>query len=76
LDDVGVAFEHSLDLARIDVLAAAHEHVVGAADEGVGASGVAAEDIRRFVPPVGGQDLLRFRGQINIPGHVGRRADP
>ena len=31
--DVGMLFQHALDVGRIDVLAAGDEHVVGAADE-------------------------------------------
>src|SRR5262245_36578132 len=41
LRDVGMAFEHALDIGRIDVLAARDEHVVAAADEIMKALGVA-----------------------------------
>src|SRR6266849_8347281 len=50
LHDVVVPLEHALDLARIEVLAAAHEHVVCAANERVSASRVTAKDVPRLVP--------------------------
>ena len=45
LRDVGMPLQHPLDFGRIDVLAAADEHVVGAADEIMKAVGVAAEHV-------------------------------
>ena len=76
LRDIVVALEQALDLARIDVLAAAHEHVVGAADESVGAAVVAPEHVAGLVPAVAGQDLPGLLGQIEVAGHVGGRANP
>src|SRR5438105_4850230 len=52
LGDVGMAAEKLLDLAGIDVLAAALEHVVGAADEEEEAILVAAHDVAGVVPAV------------------------
>ena len=52
LRDVGMALQHALDIGRIDVLAAGHEHVVGAADEIMEAVGVAAEHVAGDVEAV------------------------
>ncbi len=48
----GMALQHALDVGRIDVLAAGHEHVVGAADEIVKAVGVAAQHVAGDVEAV------------------------
>ena len=60
----------------IDVLAAAHEHVVGAAHESIGAGGIAAEHVARDIPAVGRHDLAGLFRKVQIAGHVGGRADP
>ena len=69
LMDAGMALQHLLDLAGIDVLAAAHEHVVGAADEVEEAVLVAAEHVAGAVVAVRRHRLGRDLGQLVIVRH-------
>jgi hypothetical protein len=69
LMDAGMALQHLLDLAGIDVLAAAHEHVVGAADEEEEAVLVAAEHVAGAVEAVRRHGLGGDLGQLVIVGH-------
>ncbi len=71
--DARMALEHRLDLARVDVLAAAHEHVVGAADEEVEAVGVAPHDVAGDVVAVRRHDRGGLLRQVQIAGHQRRR---
>ena len=74
LGHVGMPAQKLLDLAGIDVLAAALEHVVGAADEEDEAVLVAAHDVAGVVPAVD-QALLRVGLAVEIARHQRRRAD-
>ncbi len=71
LRDVRVAFQHALDIGRIDVLAAGDEHVVGAADEIMEAVGVPPEHVAGDVEAVGGERRLERRPVV-IAVHDGR----
>ena len=61
--------QHLLDLAGIDVLAAAHEHVVDPADEVEEAVLVAAEHVAGAVVAVPGHHLGGRLGQLVIARH-------
>ena len=66
-----MALQHALDVARIDVLAAGHEHVVGAAEEIIEAVAVAAEHVAGAVEAVG-RERRRQVGPVVIAEHHGR----
>ncbi len=74
LRHVGMTAEKLLDLAGIDVLAAALEHVVGAADEEHEAVGVAAHDVAGIVPAID-QARLRIGFAVEVAAHQRWRSD-
>ncbi len=73
LQHVRVALQRALHVSRVDVLAAADEHVVGAADEVVETVGVAAADVARVEPAVL-QAPRRLLRQVVIGRHHARVA--
>ena len=68
-----VALQQGFDLAGIDVLAGADEHVVGAPDKEIKAVRVAAHDVIGPVPAVA-QHLGGRLGQVGIALHDRRAA--
>ena len=68
-----MTLEHILDLEGIDVLAAAHEHVVGPAGEVVEAAAVAAHHVPGVVPAVA-QLGAGHLGQVQVLGEHRRGA--
>ena len=85
LDDGFVGVEHLLDLARIDVEAAAKNHVLLAVHDRVAAVGIPHPDVAG-VEPAAAQRLLRGVGSLQVAlhdvvsadadlshGHVGRQ---
>ena len=67
-----MALEHALDLARIDVLPAAHEHVVGPSHEVVEPVLVAPHDVAGAVVAVFRHHAGGLGGQVMIALHEGR----
>src|SRR5436190_15351521 len=61
LCDVGMAFEHALDIRGVDVLAAGDEHVVGPSDEIMESVRVAAENVAADVETVGRERRIYMR---------------
>ena len=67
-----MALEHPLHLAGIDVLPAAHEHVVGPSHEVVEAVRVAPHDVAGAVVAVVGDHRGGLLGQVMVALHEGR----
>ncbi len=68
LDEVGMAQQYFLDLARIDVTAAADDHVLGPVAQGQKAILVKAADVAG-VQPATAQGLVAGRGVLPITLH-------
>ena len=75
LHNVFMTLEHGFDIAGIDILAGADEHVVCTVDEEKPAGFVPPEDIARVHPPVFGQHACRGFRQIVISLHHARTFD-
>src|SRR4051794_2903277 len=55
LRDIGMTFQQMLDFAWKYIFAAAHEHVVGAPNEKIGAVGIASKYVTGNIPAVCGE---------------------
>src|ERR1700688_1057066 len=67
--DLGMAIEEFLDLARVEVLAAADHHVLDAADDVAIAFGVDHGDVARMHPAIGIEHVGGFLRLVPIAEH-------
>src|SRR5262245_28906578 len=72
LRDIRMALEHALDIGRINILAAGHEHVVGAPEEIVKAVRIAPKHVAADIETIG-RDRRGYFGAIVIAKHQRRR---
>ena len=72
----GVPVEHFLDVARVDLLAADVDHVLGAIDDGDVSLVVHPDEVAGLEPAVGGEDVGGRLGLLEVAGRDRRAVGP